>query len=139
MTDTSLETTQPEETIDTLVAQYVKMRDGLQAADEAHKLKTEAARKWLQDQNTKLLARLEQLGVDSAATPHGTAYRKTKKTANIADPAEFRRFVIGGEHWDLVDWRANGPSVSEFLEKNEALPPGINFNVFVDVGVRRKS
>jgi hypothetical protein len=136
--DTALETAVPEETIDMMVEQYVKMRDGLAAADEAHKLKTEAARKWLQDQNTRLLARLEQLGVDSAATPHGTAYRKTKKTANIADASAFRRFVIGGEHWDIVDWKANAPAVTAFLEENNELPPGLNFNVFTDVGVRRK-
>ena len=132
------DTVTPEETIDVMVEQYVKMRDGLAAADEAHKEKTKAARQWLVDQNAKLLARLEQLGVDSAATPSGTAYRKMKKTATIADAASFRRFVIGGEQWDLVDWRANGPCIAEFLEENSELPPGINYSTFYDVGVRRK-
>lgn len=134
MTETVVE----EETIDEMVEKYVKMRDALAAADEDHKSKTAAARKWLQDQNTLLLGRLEHLGVDSAATPHGTAYRKSKKTATIADPAAFRRFVIGSEAWDIVDWRANAPAIDAFLEENKELPPGINFSVFTDVGVRRK-
>lgn len=128
-----------EPTIDEMVEQYVKMRDGLAKADEAHKEKTAAARQWLLDQNTRLLERLQKLGVDSAATPHGTAYRKSKKSATIADPAAFRRFVIGSEAWDLADWRANAPAVDEFIQANNNPPPGVNYSVMFDVGVRRKS
>ena len=126
------------ETIDEMVAQYVKMRDGLAAADEAHKAKTAPAREWLMNQNARLLGRLQELGVDSAATPHGTAYRKSKKSATIADPAAFRLYVINAGAWDLADWRANAPACEEFIEKNKAPPPGVNYTLAYDVGVRRK-
>lgn len=126
-----------EPTIDEMVAQYVRMRDALQVADQAHKDKTAKARKWLETQNNKLLARLNTLGVDNAKTPSGTVYRKTSKSATIADADSFRRFIIGGEAWDLVDWRANGPAIAAFLDENKEPPPGINYTVTHDVGVRR--
>ena len=56
----------------------------------------------------------------------------------IADGREFRRHVIGGEQWDLADWRANKTAVNDLVEQGEPLPPGINRSAFYKVGIRRK-
>jgi len=46
--------------------------------------------------------------------------------------------VIGSEAWDLLDRKANVTAVSDFIEENNAPPPGVNFSTTYVVGVRRK-
>ena len=50
-----------------------------------------------------LLDQLNQLGVDSVASQEGTAYKKMSTSVTMADAREFRRHVIGGELWDLIE------------------------------------
>ena len=89
--------------IDQLVDQYVRLRDKLKEADDAHKKKTEPARTYLMMLNGKLLEQLAAVGGDSVKTPHGTVYQTTKRTASIADGDVFREYVITNEQFDLVE------------------------------------
>jgi hypothetical protein len=123
--------------IDDLVNQYVRLRDKLKEADDAHKAKTKSARAYLDLLNTKLLERLNDVGGESVKTPHGTVYRTTRRSATIADGDVFRQYVIANEQFDLVDWHANATAVGDFITENGAQPPGINFSQAFTVGVRR--
>lgn len=127
----------PPTNIDALVGQYVKLRDKIKAADDAHKEKMAPAKGYLEKLNNALLAQLQTIGADSAKTPHGTAYQTIKRTASIADSSEFRGFVIENRAWDMADWKANAPAVEEYLTENQVLPPGVNLNSVTVVGVRR--
>jgi len=125
------------ENIDELVSQYVKLRDKIKAADDAHKEKTKMARAYLELLNGKLLERLNNVGGDSVKTAHGTAYRTTKRSASIADGDVFRKYVIDNGEFDLVDWRANANAVDDYITTHGAQPPGVNFSTTFTVGVRR--
>lgn len=125
------------ENIDDLVTQYIRLRDKLKEADEAHKEKTKNARAYLDLLNGKLLERLNDVGGDSVKTPHGTVYRTTRRSASIADGDSFRQYVIENEQFDLVDWRANANAVDDFIKENAVAPPGVNFSTAFTVGVRR--
>jgi hypothetical protein len=127
----------PVASFEVLVDRYVKLRDRLKEVDDAHKEKTKPAREMLEQMNGQLLDMLNKAGGDSMKTKAGTVYRTSKKSATIADGAEFRRFVIGGEHWDLVDWRANATAIQVFADENNSMPPGVNFTQHYVVGVRR--
>lgn len=123
--------------IDELVGQYIKLRDKLKEADDAHKAKTKGARDHLERLNGKLLERLNEVGGDSVKTGHGTVYRSTKRSATIADGDTFRGFVIQNEAFDLVDWKANANAVDDFIKNEGTPPPGVNFSTTFQVGVRR--
>lgn len=123
--------------IDDLVHQYVTLRDKLRDADDKHKEKTKNAREYLEQLNSKLLERLNDVGGQSVKTEHGTVYRTTKKTASLADGAAFREFVKEHELFDLVDWRANANAIDDYIKENNAPPPGVNFSQHFQVGVRR--
>jgi hypothetical protein len=127
----------PPTNIDALVAQYVKLRDKIKEADDAHKEKMAPAKGYLETLNGALLAQLQAVGGDSVKTPHGTAYKTTKRSATVADSGEFRAFIIENRQWDIADWRANAPAVEAFLQENQILPPGVNMSSVVVVGVRR--
>jgi hypothetical protein len=123
--------------VDDLVAQFVRLRDKLKEADDAHKARTKAARDHLDALSGKLLERLNDLGGESVRTVSGTVYRTTRRSATIADGEVFRQFVIGNEAFDLVDWRANAAAVDDFIRLEGAMPPGVNFTTAFTVGVRR--
>ena len=131
-----------EFTFDQLIELYVRARDALKESDERHKKRTAEARQWLEDQNVLIVGRLQELGVDNVKTPHGTAYRTSKKSATVADGAAFWQFVI--EHLedktrDLIDVRANAPAVAKWIKAHEAPPPGVNYTETIVAGVRRAS
>lgn len=123
---------------DVLISRYVRLRDTIKEADKAHKEKLAPYREMLEMLGNQMLGMLQATGQDSAASSHGTVYKTTRKSASLADPAEFRRFVIGGELWDLADWKANAPAVEQFIAEHGAQPPGVNFQQVIEVGVRRK-
>lgn len=124
-------------TMDELVDQFVRLRDRLREADEAHKKRVAPARAHLEKLGFAMLAKLSEIGGDSVKTPNGTAYKTTRRSASIADGALFRKFVIENDAFDLLDWKANANAVDDFIKTNQDLPPGVNFSATVTVGVRR--
>ena len=127
----------PPTTADQLVAQFVAIRDKIKEADDAHKARTKAARDYKDLLEGKLQDLLNLIGGDSVKTPHGTAYRTTRRTATIADGQAFRDYVTANSRYDLLDWKANASSVDDFIKDNQVPPPGINFALALTIGVRR--
>lgn len=126
--------------LDQRVAQYVAIRDRISEMKEelAAKLKPLQEAKALLE--AMFLAHLTATNQTAARTESGTAHIVDKLSATIEDPGTFKQFVIDNELWDLVDWRANAPTVAEYAETHEGeLPPGIKFNRYRTTGVRRSS
>lgn len=120
-----------------LTKQYVKLRDKIKAADDEHKAKTKPARELLERMNGALLTHLNAIGGEAVKSENGTVYRTIKRTASIADGEKFRQYVIDNAKFDLVDWKANANAVADFIEANTVAPPGVNYAVHYEVGVRR--
>ena len=120
------------------VAEYINLRDLKKQAEETvENFIKEHYTKRMEELNTQLLGFLQATKSDSISTPNGTAYITTKKSFTTADAREFSRAVIGGQDWDLVDFRPNKTAVEEYLAKNGALPPGINASQFTTVNIRK--
>lgn len=120
------------------IAQFIQLRNKIKEIEDRHEQELAPYKQAKQMLENDLLARVTATGGDSiAARGVGTVYRSTKSTASIADRSEFQRFVIGGELWELLDWKANATAVEEFLNSNLQLPPGVNFSQKVTVGVRK--
>jgi hypothetical protein len=128
---------EPPDNIEELVQQFVKLRDRLKEADDAHKEKTKPAREYLDRLSGRLLDRLNEIGGENVKTKAGTVYRTTRRSATIADGEAFRSFVIDNAAYDIVDWRANANAVDDFIKSEGSAPPGINFSTAFTVGVRR--
>lgn len=119
------------------VDQYVRLRDEIKRLDDEHKERMKGHREVLEKLNNVLLSHLNDINGDSVRTDTGTVYRSAKKSASLADPDAFMRFVIGEQAWDLLDRKANVTAVADFIEENESPPPGVNFSTTFVVGVRR--
>lgn len=130
--------TTPTGDINVRIAQYVGLRDKIKALDDAHKEKMKPFREMLDTLGGVLLNHLQQNSADSVATPSGTVYKTVKNSASINDGTAFWQFVTEHDAWDLIDKKANVSAVMDFIEQNNAPPPGVNFSSVVTVGVRRK-
>ncbi len=82
-----------------------------------------------------LLDALNKSGQQNAKTLSGTVYITRKHTASLEDAQVFMDFVIEHELWELLDRKANSTAVTDFLEANKKLPPGVKYNTIVDIGV----
>jgi hypothetical protein len=123
-----------------LVEEFIRLRDERKQVEEGFE---EEIKKRYGDRmeaiKVTLLDLLNKLGVDSIAGRTGTAFKSMTTSVTVADAREFRRHVIGGEHWDLIDWRANKTAVNELVDSGEPVPPGINRSSFWNINVRRKA
>ena len=120
------------------VDQYVRLRDLIKTKEDEHKAVLKPYKELLEKLNSVLLDHLNTINGESVRTDTGTVYRTEKKAASLADPDAFMRYVIGSEAWDLLDRKANVTAVADFIEENDAPPPGVNFSTTFIVGVRRK-
>jgi hypothetical protein len=120
------------------VDQYVRLRDLIKTKEDEHKAVLKPYKEMLEKLNSVLLDHLNTINGESVRTDTGTVYRTEKKAASLADPDAFMRYVIGSEAWDLLDRKANVTAVADFIEENNAPPPGVNFSTTFVVGVRRK-
>jgi hypothetical protein len=126
-------------TVDKRVAQYIQVRDTLQARNKAHE---EAIKPLIDIQNMLtgwMQSFLEQAGADSVKTSHGTCYSTTRYTASLADPEAFMNHVISTQSYDLLDRKANVTAVKDYVNEKGGLPPGVNLSSIKTVGVRRAS
>lgn len=143
MSDTSLvETPAPAAvpaTVDKRVAQYIQVRDAISSLKEKH----EAELKPLVETQNLLTGWLQEFmdaaGAENVKTSHGTCYQSTRYTASLADPEAFMNFVKSTSNYDLLDRKANVTAVREYVDGNNALPPGVNLSAIKTVGVRRAS
>jgi hypothetical protein len=119
------------------IDQYVRLRDKITEIKERHKTELSPFNEALEQLNGLLLSHLNEIEGDSVRTAAGTVYRTAKKAATLADPEAFMRYVISEEQWDLLDRKANVTAVADFIEENDAPPPGVNFSTTYVVGVRR--
>lgn len=123
--------------IDKYVGAYVTIRDKIKAIKERHKSELKEYEETLEQLNSVLLGHLNSLGADNVGTPAGTVYRTHKKSASVADREAFWSWVVENEQFDMVDKRANVQAVEAHIQEHGEAPPGINWSVLNEVGVRR--
>ena len=123
--------------IEQRIDQYVKLRDHIKKLEDEHSAKIAPFKETLELLNSVLLKHLNDVGIDNAKTGAGTVYRTEKTSASIVDKEAFWNYVMVTNDLDLLDVKANKTAVAEFIEKNNGLPPGVNFNKVFVVGVRR--
>lgn len=127
------------EDLDAQIKQYIEVRDTLKAFDD----QVATARKpWstMLDQLGGAIQRfLDAHSLENVATASGTAYKSSRTSASLADPAAFMNYVIENRAYDLLDRRANATAVKAFVEQHKQLPPGVNLSTVETLGVRRKS
>lgn len=124
--------------IDKLVEAYRILREKKEQIDAEYKAKLEEIRRRQEVIENKILDFFNQTGVESARTPHGTAYISEVFNARVTNRDDFYRFVRDNDAWEFVEARANKTAVKQYLEEhNGSLPPGVGVAVIRKVNIRK--
>lgn len=124
--------------IQTLVKQFIDLRDLKAQYDSAHKEQMRKITDKMDEIEAQILAHLDEIGGESIKTAAGTAYKQRRTNASVADWDAFLPFVIENELWNMLERRVSKAAVEEYRQENEdALPPGVNYGAEFVVNIRR--
>lgn len=119
------------------VGAYVWLRDEIKRREKAF----EEALEPLKVKQNKLMGaimdHLEKTNAQSVNTKAGTCYLSTRYSASLADAEAFMKFIISNNRFDLIDKRANGPAVHQYVATTGSVPPGCNLSALKTLGVNR--
>ena len=133
------EDTETGESLDVLVARYVRIRDHIDQTEEVIK-KHLAPFKAAKDEVTAaLLKLLDAQGTEMARTKHGTVTARVRRTSPLTDAEAFMEFVRDNDAWELMERRASADACIDYAKEHDGtLPPGVKINSIRYVGVLQK-
>lgn len=119
-----------------LVAKYLKLREVKTRLSNDYKAKVAKVDDVMDKIEGAILAQFNELGVESARTSAGTAYRQVRTSTTVADWDAVLHFIQENELYNMLERRVNKTAVEEYVAENGALPPGVNLRQEVVINVR---
>ncbi len=123
--------------IDDVISTYMKLRGQKQAIEA--KVKEEVAT--ITAKMVKLEAYLKQCmdeqGLTSFKSPHGTAFLTTADYANVENWDEVLKFIRDNEAYDLLNKAVSKVAVRSYIEQTKKVPPGVTYGTKLEVNIRK--
>ena len=123
--------------LDLIVERYVQMRDRKAEMKAAYEASVADLNTGMAKLENAIMATLNEQGVESVRTSHGTAFKSVSNSATIADWDMYLAFVKENDRWDMLERRCAKLAVEQYRAANDDLPPGVNWKSAVTVNVRR--
>lgn len=124
-------------TIDTLVQDYVRLRDELSEKRKIFDAYETDIKDQLEIISMSIKEKADELGVDSFKTAYGTAFRNTKESYRISDWNAYAEWMLSTGNIHCVEKRPAKLSVKEIHDETGELPPGLDHIVEIEFSVRR--
>jgi predicted secreted Zn-dependent protease len=129
-----------DQSINTIVAAYVKLRDTISDKEETHKEEISALRAQLEELSSALLEVCAAQNIDSMRTPAGTVTRRVSNRYWTSDWESMYQFINKHDAPWLLEKRISNNMMQQFLENEPDLtPPGLQADRKFIVSVRRPS
>ena len=84
-----------------------------------------------------LKVKMDEDGLTSFKSDHGTAFLTTTDYANVADWDEVVQFVKDNDAYDMFEKRISKMAVREYIDQNKLVPPGVNYGTKLSVNIRK--
>jgi len=120
-----------------LIGAYRQLRDRKEAMVEKQRAEVKPLDTAMKQIETELLRRMQERGSDSTKTDEGTAFKTTVASIKVENSGAFFDWLTETGHWECAEIRGAKKEVEAYMEKHEALPPGLNINRMVKCGVRK--
>ncbi len=120
------------------IGQFVALRDMKSEIKKRHEEELKPVNDTLEMIKDELRQALNQVNGDGIKTAAGTASLTTKVSASAADINAFWAWVVTQGAFDMLDKKPNVTAITEYVNIHGVPPPGVNYNTFFDVNVRRK-
>ena len=120
-----------------LVAKYLKLREKKQEIQNEYKEKIAKIDACLTKFELAMLTMMDEGGMESVRTKHGTAYKTIQRKVSAADWDAVKDFVLTNDYWPLLERRVSKSAAEQWEAQTGELPPGLNVFSEVKVNIRR--
>jgi hypothetical protein len=124
-------------TLDKSILSYVKLRDRKKELEARHTEELQPINTMLERLEAHMLEALNEAGLQSAKSPHGTAYKSTRTYAKVIDFAQVLAFIREHDAWDLLEHRVSKKAAETIIEETQEPIPGVETSSEVVINVRR--
>lgn len=126
-------------TVDQVVAKYIETRAEIKQLEDELAEKLRGLKEYQDKREQWLLGELNKIGAKNVKTPHGTVYQTTKESVTMGDWDSFFNFVQETQQFNLLTHAVNKTAALEIMgeERQNALPPGVNYVAIRTVNVRK--
>ena len=121
----------------TIIEEYLKLREikkERKAAYDADLLRFDNA---LEAREAELLRIMTERGEKNIVTDAGTAFKSPQVRVGVEDREAFLAFMLENETFDYITNAVAKEPVKAYVEAHGAPPPGVKFEQFIQVNVRK--
>ena len=124
--------------LDDVIGAVIKVRDHIDALKKLHKEQLAPENAKLEKLEVFLQLQLTTLGTTSfAAKGIGTAYLQEVVGVTVEDWESTLAWIKDTGLWEMLEKRVSKTVVQEFMEGNQAVPPGVKVRRETEVRIRR--
>lgn len=129
--------TTPAQNLEFLVDKYRALRDKKKYITDRQKEEVKPYNEAMEQLEAAILDALNRSGVESVRTKAGTAFKTTRSSYTVRDPAQFREWLEANNRFDLLETRVSKDAIETLVESGATLPPGIGISSEVIVNIRK--
>lgn len=124
--------------IEEVIKTYIELRDTVAEMDAQYAEKVKPIKQAMAAAEKALLEFFERTGQTSANVKGvGMAYRAKHVSVKVADWPATLEYIKSHDLWHMLEQRVNKTAVTQFLEVNGELPPGVSSSASYSVNIRR--
>ena len=126
-------------TLDDAINVYVATRDALAEERKAYNTYEAKAKNYMDRIEMHIMAKADEMGVDSVRTKSGTAYRTVKTSYRVGNWEEYVAWLKETGNFQCLEKRAAKNAVKEIHDDTGEVPPGLEYHAETGFDVRRPS
>lgn len=122
---------------DDMIDKYLRLRDKVKLIKERHSDELTPYANAMNTLEAWMLEALNQAGLKSMKSLHGTAYKTTRTSAKVLDWPAVLTFIRTNEAWDLLEARVSKLAAQQIIEETQQPIPGVETSSEIVVNVRK--
>jgi hypothetical protein len=124
-------------TVDKVIAKYMRLRERKAAIEAEVKEQLEAVKTDMAKLEAWLMKKLDEDGLTSFKTDHGTAFLTTTDFANVEDWDATLKFIIENKAYDMLQRRVSKDAVRAHIDDTKEVPAGIKYGTKLEISIRK--
>lgn len=129
----------PAPNIAAIIDKYIELRDAVDAINADAKARCAEMKKAMEGIESYMMKLSNETGQTNFGSEAGTAFLTTETHCSVADFQQVIKFAADNDMWNILTKGVSKTVVAEYLDKNGALPPGVNWSAHKVIQIRRKS
>lgn len=126
-----------EPTVGEVIKTYMALREKKVELEAEVKERVAEVKEKMTKLESYLKVKMDETGLTSFKSDHGTAFLTTTDYANVADWDEVVQFIKDNDAYDLFEKRVSKMAVRGYIDQNKTVPPGVNYGTKLGVNIRK--